>query len=71
MEIAWHTFIYSLYPTIVYHVNGEYSTLKAANMAGYLDYDLASLELMQCFRRAGADGFLIYCALDIANRPNA
>jgi porphobilinogen synthase len=56
------------YPTYVYHVSGEYSMLKAASTAGYLDYDKTSWEVMQAFRRAGADGILTYCALDIARR---
>lgn len=56
------------YPTYVYHVSGEYAMLRAASAAGYLDYDRASWEVMQAFRRAGADGILTYCALDIAAR---
>ena len=54
------------YPTYVYHVSGEYSMLRAASAAGYLDYDRTSMEIMSAFRRAGADGILTYCALDIA-----
>lgn len=56
------------YPTYAYHVSGEYAMLRAASQAGYLDYDRASWEVMQAFRRAGADGILTYCALDIAAR---
>jgi porphobilinogen synthase len=56
------------YPTYVYHVSGEYAQLQAAARAGYLDYDRVSMEIMQCFRRAGADGILTYCAVDIARR---
>jgi porphobilinogen synthase len=56
------------YPTYVYHVSGEYAQLQAAAQAGYLDYDRVSMEIMQCFRRAGADGILTYCAMDIARR---
>lgn len=59
------------YPTLVYHVSGEYAMLRAASQAGYLDYDAASWEIMQSFRRAGADGILTYCALDLASRLNA
>ena len=54
------------YPTYVYHVSGEYAMLRAASAAGYLDYDRASMEIMYAFRRAGADGILTYCAMDIA-----
>lgn len=56
------------YPTYAYHVSGEYAMLRAASQAGYLDYDKTSWEVMQAFRRAGADGILTYCALDIAAR---
>ena len=56
------------YPTFVYHVSGEYAMLRAAEQAGYLNYEQASMEVMQAFRRSGADGILTYCALDIANR---
>jgi len=59
------------YPTYVYHVSGEYAQLQAAAQAGYLDYDRVSMEIMQCFRRAGADGILTYCAMDIARRLSA
>jgi len=59
------------YPTFVYHVSGEYAMLRAASTAGYLDYNKTSWEVMQAFRRAGADGILTYCALDIARRLNA
>lgn len=54
------------YPTYAYHVSGEYAMLRAASQAGYLDYDRVSMEIMYAFRRAGADGILTYCAMDIA-----
>jgi len=59
------------YPTYVYHVSGEYAMLRAASLAGYLDYDKAMMEIMTAFRRAGADGILTYCALDCAKILNA
>lgn len=59
------------YPTFAYHVSGEYAMLRAASEAGYLDYDRASWEVMMAFRRAGADGILTYCALDLARMINA
>ncbi len=55
-----------LMPTFAYHVSGEYAMLKFAAQAGALDYDRAAMEMMMCFRRAGADGILTYSALDIA-----
>ena len=53
-------------PTFVYHVSGEYALLKAAAEAGYIDEKKFTLETMICFKRAGADGILTYCALDVA-----
>ena len=53
-------------PTFAYHVSGEYALLKAAAAAGYIDEKKFTLETMMCFKRAGADGILTYCALDVA-----
>ena len=53
-------------PTFAYHVSGEYALLKAAAAAGYIDEKKFTLETMICFKRAGADGILTYCALDVA-----
>ena len=53
-------------PTFAYNVSGEYAMLKYAAQAGALDYDKAVMEMMMCFRRAGADGILTYAALDVA-----
>lgn len=53
-------------PTLAYHVSGEYAMLKAAASAGALDYDRALMEVMLCFKRAGADAVLTYAARDIA-----
>ena len=53
-------------PTFAYHVSGEYALLKAAAAAGYIDEKKFTLETMMCFKRAGADGILTYCVLDVA-----
>ena len=53
-------------PTFVYHVSGEYSMLKYAAQAGAIDEKKITMETMMCFKRAGADGILTYCALDVA-----
>ncbi|HYD19730.1 MAG TPA: porphobilinogen synthase [Patescibacteria group bacterium] len=53
-------------PTFAYNVSGEYAMLKAAAQNGWLDYDKAVMEMMVCFKRAGADGVLTYAARDIA-----
>lgn len=53
-------------PTFAYHVSGEYAMLKAAAQNGWLDEKACVLEAMLAFKRAGADGVLTYCALDVA-----
>lgn len=57
-------------PTFAYNVSGEYAMLKYAAQAGALDYDKAVMEMMMCFRRAGADGILTYAALEVAQKLN-
>lgn len=49
-------------PTFAYHVSGEYSMLMAAAERGWLDERACVLELLTCFKRAGADGVLTYSA---------
>ncbi|RIY31404.1 porphobilinogen synthase [Psittacicella melopsittaci] len=53
-------------PTFAYHVSGEYAMLKAAASNGWLDYKKSVLETMLCFKRAGCDGILTYCAPEVA-----
>ena len=53
-------------PTFAYHVSGEYAMLKAAAQNGWLDERACVMEAMLCFKRAGADGILTYCAMDVA-----
>jgi porphobilinogen synthase len=53
-------------PTFAYHVSGEYAMLKAAAQNGWLDEKSCVMEAMLCFKRAGADGVLTYCAMDVA-----
>ncbi len=53
-------------PTFVYHVSGEYAMLKCAAAAGCIDEKRITMETMICCKRAGADGILTYCALDVA-----
>jgi porphobilinogen synthase len=58
-------------PTFAYHVSGEYAMLRFAAQAGAFEYELALLEALLCFRRAGADAVLTYGALDAARRLKA
>jgi porphobilinogen synthase len=53
-------------PTFAYHVSAEYSMIKAAAQAGWLDEHQIVMESMMSFRRAGCDGVLTYYAENIA-----
>jgi porphobilinogen synthase len=53
-------------PLAAYHVSGEYSMLKAAVAAGYLDERAAVLETLTSIRRAGADIIITYHAKEAA-----
>lgn len=49
-------------PTLVYQVSGEYTMIKAAAQAGWLDEKKVALESLLAFKRAGADAILTYFA---------
>jgi porphobilinogen synthase len=53
-------------PVAAYNVSGEYSMLKAAAAAGYLDERASVLEALVAIRRAGADVVVSYHAKDVA-----
>ncbi|WP_204367882.1 porphobilinogen synthase [Candidatus Jidaibacter acanthamoebae] len=53
-------------PIFAYQVSGEYSMIKAASAAGFIDEQKAFLETMLCFKRAGANGIFTYAAIAIA-----
>ncbi len=53
-------------PLAAYNVSGEYSMLKAAIAAGYLDERTAVLETLTSIRRAGADMIITYHAKEAA-----
>ncbi len=55
-------------PTFAYQVSGEYASLMAASMNGWIEYDDIIMETLLCFKRAGADGILSYAALDVAKK---
>ena len=57
-------------PTFVYQVSGEYSMLKAAGRAGWLDERACVMESLLCIKRAGADAILTYFARDVAGWLN-
>ena len=53
-------------PVAAYQVSGEYSMVKAAGKAGWLDEPRAMLESLLAIKRAGADLILTYFAKDVA-----
>lgn len=53
-------------PTFAYHVSGEYAMIKCAAAAGCIDEKKITMESMIAFKRAGADGILTYCAVNVA-----
>ena len=54
------------HPIAAYNVSGEYSMLKAAAAAGWVDEDAAMLEMLTSIKRAGADIIITYFAKDAA-----
>jgi porphobilinogen synthase len=53
-------------PVAAYSVSGEYSMLKAAAAAGWIDERRVALEILTSIKRAGADLILTYSAVDAA-----
>ena len=56
----------TLLPVAAYQVSGEYSMIKAAAGAGWLDESRAVMESLLAIKRAGADMILTYFAKDAA-----
>lgn len=56
----------TLLPIAAYQVSGEYSMVKAAARAGWLDESRAMMESLLAIKRAGADVILTYFAKDAA-----
>ena len=56
----------TLLPLAAYQVSGEYSMIKAAARAGWLDESRAMMESLLAIKRAGADLILSYFAKDAA-----
>jgi len=53
-------------PIAAYQVSGEYSMIKAAGRAGWIDEPRAMMESLVSIKRAGADVILTYFAKDAA-----
>lgn len=58
-------------PVFAYQVSGEYTMLKLAGAAGAINGEMAMMESLWSFKRAGADGILTYFALEAARKLNA
>ncbi len=57
-------------PVAAYNVSGEYSMVKAAAKAGWIDEKKVVMELLTSIKRAGADLILTYFALDVVKELN-
>ena len=53
-------------PVAAYNVSGEYAMIKAAAQNGWLDGEMAMVESLHSFKRAGADIILTYFAEEMA-----
>lgn len=56
----------SILPLVTYNVSGEYSMLKAAAAAGYINERQIVTEQLLSMKRAGADLIITYFAKDVA-----
>jgi porphobilinogen synthase len=56
----------TLLPIAAYQVSGEYSMIRAAGRAGWLDESRAMMESLLAIKRAGSDLILTYFAKDAA-----
>ncbi len=57
-----------LLPVACYNVSGEYTMVKTAAQAGYIDEQKIVMENMTAFTRAGADIIITYHARDIVEK---
>jgi len=58
----------TLLPVACYNVSGEYTMVKTAAAAGYIDEQKIVMENMTAFTRAGADIIITYHARDIVEK---
>jgi porphobilinogen synthase len=66
LDILWRVSKRFGKPTAVYHVSGEYATIKSAAEKGLFDERAAVLEIMTALKRAGADIIVTYWARELA-----
>ena len=53
-------------PIAAYNVSGEFSMVKAAAKAGWIDEEKITLEILTAIKRAGADIIITYHAMEMA-----
>jgi porphobilinogen synthase len=53
-------------PIAAYNVSGEFSMVKAAARAGWIDGEKIALEILNAIKRAGADIIITYHAMEMA-----
>ena len=53
-------------PIAAYNVSGEFSMVKAAAKAGWIDEEKITLEILNAIKRAGADIIISYHAMEVA-----
>ena len=53
-------------PIAAYNVSGEFSMVKAAAKAGWIDEEKITLEILNAIKRAGADIIITYHAIEVA-----
>ena len=58
-------------PVAAYNVSGEYAMVIAAAEKGWVDREMAMMEMLHSIKRAGADMILTYFAKDAARRLKA
>jgi porphobilinogen synthase len=66
LDVIWRVREATDRPIAAYHVSGEYSLIKAAAAAGWVDERAVVLEALTGIRRAGADIIITYFARDVA-----
>ena len=58
-------------PLAAYNVSGEFSMVKAAAQAEWLDGERAMMEVVTAIKRAGADIIISYHAPEVARKLRA
>jgi len=65
-DVIWQARQLTRLPVAVYNVSGEYSMIKSAAEAGYINEKAVVIETLNSFKRAGADWIITYFARQAA-----